>query len=100
MSKLGVGPKIFYACERFRLEEYLDSEVLLAKNMMVPHYMDKVAMALSDFHKLKSEHIPIHQDHLIKRTFINQPEKIIKICKDKLNQKIYTPEEQPIVEEL
>jgi len=99
LSKLGIGPRIFYACKRFRLEEFFESEVLLGKNMMEPHYMDKVAMALSDFHKLKYEHIPISQDHLIKRTFFNRKEEMLEICRGKLNQNIYTPEDQPIVEE-
>ena len=59
-----------------------------------------MAIALSTFHSLRSEHISIAPDHLIKRTFFNRKEKILQICQDKLNQDIYTPEEKPIVEEL
>jgi hypothetical protein len=52
--------------------------------MLEPHYMDKVAMALSEFHQLKYEHINITPEHLVKRTFFNRKEKILEICRGKL----------------
>lgn len=53
LSNSGDGPKIFYFDERIRLEEFIESNVLEAKNMLVPGYLEEVAYTLAHFHQIK-----------------------------------------------
>lgn len=53
LSASGDGPKIFYFDQRIRLEEFIESTVLEAKNMLAPGYCEEVAYALAHFHQIK-----------------------------------------------
>ena len=85
LAKVGQGPHLYYEDKNFRLEEFLESTVLDPKNMLAPGHLEEIAISLSEFHRVKPDLTEISSENLIKKTFINNKEKILKVCQEKLN---------------
>lgn len=77
MSESGDGPQIYYFDEKIRLEEFIESSVLEAKNMLVPGYLEEVAYTLTHFHHIKPKSENISDYNLIRKTFINKKAKML-----------------------